>query len=121
MINGARGAALVTGAVGGIGTAIVKRFSAGGCPVVACDRREQVAREWLARYSAPERERISFYPLDVTREEQVAGLAKTLAERGVHVAYLINNAGINGVGEVWALESKVWERVLGVSLHGTFY
>jgi 3-oxoacyl-[acyl-carrier protein] reductase len=57
----------------------------------------------------------------VSKEEDVMGLARLLRDRAVHVAYLVNNAGINGMGDVWAVESGVWEKVLGVSLQGTFY
>jgi 3-oxoacyl-[acyl-carrier protein] reductase len=48
-------------------------------------------------------------------------LAHALGGEGIHIAYLVNNAGINGAGEVWALESRLWERVLRVNLYGTFY
>ena len=34
-----RGHALVTGAIGGLGTAITKRLIAAGIPVIATDRR----------------------------------------------------------------------------------
>jgi NAD(P)-dependent dehydrogenase (short-subunit alcohol dehydrogenase family) len=119
--NHPHGHTLVTGAIGGLGTAMVRRLLNEGHTVVACDRREALAGDWLMRLPAGQRERVSFHPLDVTKEEQVSALAHTLGTRGVHIAYLVNNAGINGAGEVWALESRVWERVLRVNLYGTFY
>jgi NAD(P)-dependent dehydrogenase (short-subunit alcohol dehydrogenase family) len=115
------GQALITGALGGLGTAIVKRFLRAECPVVACDRREQLAPIWLEQFTPEQRGQLSFYPLDVTKEELVNDLATALQRQNIPVAYLINNAGINGEGEVWDLESRVWERVLRVNLHGTFY
>jgi NAD(P)-dependent dehydrogenase (short-subunit alcohol dehydrogenase family) len=115
------GHALVTGAVGGIGSATTRRLLKAGYQIIACDRRESLAGDWLAQLSAEEQKRVSFYPLDVSKEDQVNALAETLRTKGVHIACLINNAGINGVGDVWALESRVWERVLRVNLHGTFY
>ena len=35
-------------------------------------------------------------PLDVTKEDQVNELARMLKDQGVHIAYLANNAGVNG-------------------------
>ena len=51
------------------------------------------------------------------KEDQVDALANDLRTRGIHIAYLINNAGIFGAGT----ESRVWERTLRVNIHGTFY
>jgi NAD(P)-dependent dehydrogenase (short-subunit alcohol dehydrogenase family) len=100
---------------------MVHRLLSGGYSIIACDRRESLAGDWLMQLPADQRERVKFYPLDVSKEEQVNALARTLGTEGIHVAYLINNAGINGAGEVWALESRIWERVLRVNLYGTFY
>ncbi len=116
-----KGHALMTGALGGLGTAMVRRFLLEGAPVVACDRRAGLAEKWLEGFSPEEQDRILFRPVDITREEEVQALAQDLKGRGIPIAYLVNNAGINGTGEVWALESKVWERVLRVNLYGTFY
>jgi NAD(P)-dependent dehydrogenase (short-subunit alcohol dehydrogenase family) len=100
---------------------MVRRLLDEGHKIIACDRREGLVGDWLMQLPAEQRERVKFYPLDVTREEQVNALAHTLGGEGIHVAYLVNNAGINGAGEVWALESRIWERVLRVNLYGTFY
>lgn len=115
------GHTVVTGAVGGLGTAMVRRLLTEGHTIIACHRRESLAGDWLMQLPAEQRERVTFYPLDVSKEEQVNALAHTLGTKGIHIAYLINNAGINGAGEVWGVESRVWERVLRVNLYGTFY
>ena len=117
----AHGHALVTGALGGLGSAMVRRLLADGYPVVACDRRAELAGDWLEHLPAEQRERVAFSPLDVTKEDQVNELARMLKDQGVHIAYLANNAGVNGAGAVWELESRIWEIVLRVNLHGTFY
>ena len=117
----AHGHALVTGALGGLGSAMVRRLLADGYPVVACDRRAELADDWLEHLPTEQRERVAFSPLDVTKEDQVNELARMLKDQGVHIAYLANNAGVNGTGAVWALESRIWEIVLRVNLHGTFY
>ena len=117
MTNAIHGHVLITGAVGGLGTAMVRRLLQEGHTVIACDRNAEAAGEWLERLPAEQQPSVRFEPLDVTREDQVEALAKRLGDDGVHVAYLINNAGIFGAGT----ESRVWERTLRVNIHGTFY
>jgi len=117
MKNQPHGQVLVTGAIGGLGTAMVQRLLGEGYAVISCDRQADRAGDWLQRLPADHRDRVSFYALDVTKEDQVNALADALRAKGVHVAYLVNNAGIHGAGT----ESRVWERTLRVNLYGTFY
>jgi NAD(P)-dependent dehydrogenase (short-subunit alcohol dehydrogenase family) len=117
MKNQPHGHVLITGAVGGLGTAMVHRLLGEEYTIIACDRAENQAGEWLQRLPTDHRDRVNFYPLDVTKEDQVNALADTLRAKGVDVAYLVNNAGIYGAGR----ESRVWERTLRVNIHGTFY
>ncbi|TMA60928.1 MAG: SDR family oxidoreductase [Deltaproteobacteria bacterium] len=117
MKNQPHGQVLVTGAIGGLGTAMVQRLLGEGYAVISCDRQADRAGDWLQRLPADQRDRVSFYALDVTKEDQVNALADALRAKGVHVAYLVNNAGIHGAGT----ESRVWERTLRVNLYGTFY
>jgi len=116
-----RGHALITGAVGGLGTAMVRRLLTEGYSIIACDRREDTVSEWLQQWPGHHRDRVHFHILDVTKEEQVATLADKLRGQSTHIAYLVNNAGIHGAGGPANTESRVWERTLRVNLHGTFY
>jgi NAD(P)-dependent dehydrogenase (short-subunit alcohol dehydrogenase family) len=112
---------LVTGALGGLGTAIVHRLLADGASIVAVDRRADDFGAWIEGFSAAERRRIDFRALDLTREDEVISLARALGGEGVHVDRLVNNAGIQGAAEVWEMESRTWERVIRVNLTATFY
>jgi len=117
-----RGYAIVTGAIGGLGTAITKRLIAAGIPVIGTDRRGTDLDAWLGEsLDAQERQQFSFITLDVTKEEHVDEVAAQLRAEGKTVAYLINNAGIQGNDKPWQLDSKNWHRVIAVNLHGTFY
>ncbi len=117
-----RGYAIVTGAIGGLGTAITKRLIAAGIPVIGTDRRGTDLDAWLSQaLDAEERRQFSFITLDVTKEEHVDELAEQLRAEGKTVAYLINNAGIQGNDKPWLLDSRNWHRVIAVNLHGTFY
>lgn len=117
-----RGYAIVTGAIGGLGTAITKRLIAAGIPVIGTDRRGEDLDAWQKEaLDANERQHFSFIPLDVTKEEHVNQVAAQLRAEGKTVAYLINNAGIQGNDKPWQIDSKNWHRVISVNLHGTFY
>jgi acetoacetyl-CoA reductase len=116
-----RVATLVTGALGGLGTAIVDRLLDDGGEVIVCDRRAEDLPAWLERFAPDKRPHIEFHPVDLTKESQVDDLKRVLAEEQVHVDRLVNNAGIQGAAAVWKMDSKTWERVLRVNLFGTFY
>jgi acetoacetyl-CoA reductase len=116
-----RVATLVTGALGGLGTAIVDRLLDDGGEVIVCDRRAEDLPAWLERFAPDKRPRIEFHPVDLTKESQVDDLRRVLVEERVHVDRLVNNAGIQGAADVWKMDSKTWERVLRVNLFGTFY
>ena len=116
-----RGHALITGALGGLGTAMVRRLVASGMSIIACDRRDTDAPKWLDQLTPQERDHVVFHPLDVTKEEQVASLAAALVNEGIDVAYLVNNAGIQGPGRIQEFETRTWERVVRVNLDGTFH
>ena len=116
-----RGHAIITGGLGGLGTAMTHQLCAMGIEVIATDRRPEDFEAWRAALPPEFRDRVSFYPLDVTKEEAVNELAATLAARNIDVAYLINNAGIQGAGKPWTMDSKTWRRVMNVNITGTFY
>ncbi|MBV1904691.1 MAG: SDR family oxidoreductase [Pseudomonadales bacterium] len=116
-----RGHAIITGALGGLGTAITQALCQAGIRIIATDRRAEDFEPWLEALPAEMRDQISFFPLDVTKQEAVDELATTLASRGIEIDYLINNAGIQGPGKPWKMDIKNWERVMNVNLSGTFY
>ncbi len=116
-----RGHAIITGALGGLGTAMTEKLCAMGIQVIATDRRAEDFAPWRETLPAAIRDQVSFYPLDVVKQEQVDQLAATLAARNVNVAYLINNAGIQGPGKTWKMDTKTWDRVMNVNISGTFY
>ena len=117
-----RGHALITGAIGGLGTAMTKKLISQGIPVVGCDRKTDEFDGWRNRELDQHQSKlVTLFPLDVTREEQVEALATELEQRDIHVAYLINNAGIQGPGKAWELDTKTWDRVVRVNMYGSFF
>jgi NAD(P)-dependent dehydrogenase (short-subunit alcohol dehydrogenase family) len=100
---------LVTGASTGIGAAVVERLAGRGWHVHAGAR------------AAADLERLDALPgveavaLDITDDEQVAGLA---ARIGPRLDALVNNAGVAITGPVEVLEVGEWRRQLDVNVIG---
>ena len=101
--------AIVTGGSRGIGRAIVEKFVHEGAHVTCFDRDE----------AAPG-ERITFVPVDVTREADVArGVADVLARHGA-IDILVNNAGVNAYFDAEAMTESQWDEVFAVDLKGAW-
>src|SRR5215471_10879509 len=98
MNTNTRGHVLLTGAVGGLGTAMTQRLLAEGYDIIACDRQADTVNDWLQKLPVAHRDRVQFHPLDVAKEELVTAFADKLREQDLSIAYLINNAGIHGAG-----------------------
>ncbi len=117
-----RGHALITGAIGGLGTAMTKKLISQGIPVIGCDRKADELDGWRERELNEEQSKmVTLFPLDITKEEHVEAVATELRQRDIHIAYLINNAGVQWPGKPWDYDSKTWDRVVKVNMYGTFY
>jgi len=112
---------LVTGAFGGLGTAIVRRLVADGQHVIASDRRVEDEAAWLAGFADHERERIHTRALDVTRLDDVEAFRDELAGEGWRVDRLVNNAGVASGAPPWNINPKTFDIVMRVNLNGTFH
>ncbi|MDH5237967.1 MAG: SDR family NAD(P)-dependent oxidoreductase [Acidimicrobiia bacterium] len=109
--------AVVTGAAGGIGRGLARRFGADGMRVVAADVDESLASETaeLVRGDGGE-------ALAVRVDVADAGSVEALAE-AVYLEYgaaniLCNNAGVFQGGFLWETEQADWDWVMGVNVYG---
>jgi 2-hydroxycyclohexanecarboxyl-CoA dehydrogenase len=98
--------AVVTGAAGGIGSAICRRLAAEGARVAATDLDETGARRVAEEIGG------SAHGLDVTDPEAAARLASELGE----VEILVNNAGWDRVMPFLETTPDFWRRILDVNL-----
>ncbi len=103
--------ALITGASGGLGRALVAEFLAQGWRVAAGYRHENVH---------PESECLLPLPLDVTSRDAVQAAVDQVLARWQRVDLLINNAGSTADNLSWQLSDDDWQRVLDVHLKGAF-
>lgn len=93
-----RPTALVTGASSGIGEALARRLAAEGHDLVLvarnAERLEAFARELTSRHAVT----AHVLQRDLSEVEAPEDIYRTLAERGIRVDVLVNNAGFGGYG-----------------------
>ncbi len=89
---------LITGANRGLGLEFTSQLLARGERVFAA-RRNPLKTEELEKRLADYPEQLSIHELDVRDEEQIAGIARSVAEQSNSLDMLINNAGVYPEGE----------------------
>ena len=105
--------AVVTGAGGGLGGAIVRRLAGMGATVVATDLKAPAIPDGVSGAIS--------VACDVTDERSVETLAATVKDRFGRCDILVNNAGIMApVVPLEELSTEVWDRVMNVNLKGSF-
>ena len=103
--------AVVTGAGGGIGRALVAALRQQGVTVVATDRDLAA----LADVDADRRE------LDVTRPQALHALAQAVSAEHGALDIWVNNAGFMERMPALELDEAGWQRTLDINLKGTFF
>ena len=109
--------ALITGAGGGIGTAIARAFAANGADLSLADLKPVVA---LAEEIRATGRRVCDTPTDVTQSAQVNALVDATLEQFGRIDVLVNVAGTISFGSAQALAESEWDRVIAINLKGTF-
>jgi 3-oxoacyl-[acyl-carrier protein] reductase len=115
--------AVVTAAAGaGIGGATARRLLEEGARVVIGDAHARRLKEYEAELAEEfGADRIAGLPCDVTDERQVGALLDLAEQRhGGSLDIVVNNAGLGGTAELTEMTDEQWDRVLDVTLNGTF-
>ena len=112
---------LITGGGSGIGRATATKLAAGGARLAIADRDEAGARETAAVLHQGGGEAEAF-GVDISREEDCARLAATLAQRWQALDTVICCAGIlrGAYVPVAELDLATFDDVVGVNLRGAF-
>ena len=98
-----RDTVLITGASSGIGLELARLFAADGSDLVLVARSEGKLRELAAGFTAKHGIKAQVLAADLGRPGSAGAIAETLAQQGVQVDVLVNNAGFGGRGQVAAL------------------
>ena len=112
---------LVTGAAGGIGSAIVHRFLQDGDRVVLCDADNDKISGLSNTLNELHPERVMACSVNVTDEAAVASMVADIESRWGSVDVLVNNAGIQGrAAPLWEQSVEEWREVIDVNLNSVF-
>ena len=110
---------LVTGATGGLGTAMCKKLYDDGYVVVANYRNEEKANEWKQKLHE-EGYDIAIYYADVADYDSCGLMVDKIAKEIGHVDVLVNNAGITKDGSFRKMSYENWKAVMTTNLDSVF-
>ncbi|MBL9176205.1 MAG: SDR family NAD(P)-dependent oxidoreductase [Verrucomicrobiales bacterium] len=102
---------LITGAAGGLGTALVQAFHRDGWNVAAGTHRTPLRETG---------DRILPLTLDVTQADSAGTAVHRVLERWGRIDVLINNAGLARDNLLARLSVEDWDPVMGVNLKGAY-
>ncbi|MGF9975167.1 3-hydroxybutyrate dehydrogenase [Viridibacillus arvi] len=106
---------IITGAAGGLGQAMVKKFVDQGDFVFAADLHLDRVLELQNQYS----DQVKAIVLDVTNEDSVHEALKQVATRG-NIDVLVNNAGLQYREKIEDFPTEQWNLLINVMLTGSF-
>lgn len=112
--------ALVTGGMGGIGTAISRHLADEGAQVIVGYRRgHRLAEAWLKEQRSQGYRFMMSY-VDVTDFESCLNLVNDIETRFGGVDILVNNAGITQDTPLYKMELDAWHSVIQTNLNSMF-
>lgn len=113
--------ALVTGGIGGIGTAVCRQLAQHGCRVTAGfhPNEKEIAESWLEKQRAEGFE-FDIAPGDVTSFDSSADMVRQVEARHGAVDVLVNCAGITRDKTLRKMESDNWHAVINTNLNSAF-
>lgn len=112
--------AVITGAATGIGRATALLFAQEGATVAVGDINEAGARLTVADIETAGGT-AWFFPCDVTRADDVAGLFKHAAEAMGGIDIIVNNAGVQRSGRVTEFSEADWDLLMDVNPRSCFF
>ncbi|MGV9883902.1 SDR family oxidoreductase [Streptomyces sp. NPDC003006] len=114
--------AVITAAAGaGIGGATARRFLEEGARIVIGDAHPRRTKETVAALAEEfGADRVDGIPCDVTDEAHVQSLFELAERRHGRLDIVVNNAGLGGTAELIDMTDEQWDKVIDVTLNGTF-
>lgn len=112
--------AIVTGAANGIGCAIAKRLAAENARVVVADIDDRAVAETVRVIAAAGGDAVACFT-DVSDRQSVQNLVDTAVKAFGRLDIMVANAAVFDRAPFLEMEDQLFERVLKINLHGTFY
>lgn len=112
--------AVVTGACGGIGTAVVHSLAEQGAVVAAVDCNADPLRDMAERLQ-DKGLRVTDYPVDVASSSAVNALIDQVERDLAGIDFLINVAGVLRPGSAVSITDEDWATTFAVNTNGVFH
>ncbi len=112
--------AVVTGAAGGIGAAVVRALAGRGQSVAAVDRDGEALHKVVAELTA-QAARVTAFETDVRDSAAVEALVEEVERTLGPVEHLVNAAGVLRLGEVGGFTDEDWRATFAVNVDGVFH
>lgn len=112
--------ALITGAGGGIGSALSRAFVSRGATVAAVEQDAEMLAA-LATKLENERAPLHAYEFDLKKIDLIPELVERIIARAGRIDVLVNNAGVNRPGPAAEVDQADWDATLTVNLKACFF
>ncbi len=116
----AGGVAVITGSAQGIGAGIARAAATRGMKLVLADIAVEKLNQFASELTAAGTHVLAV-PTDVTDPSALDHLAAVTRETFGDVRLLVNNAGIETIGNAWELTAAQWERVMRINVLGPIH
>jgi NAD(P)-dependent dehydrogenase (short-subunit alcohol dehydrogenase family) len=114
------GVAVITGAARGLGEGIARAAAARGMKLVLADVSVPLL-DALAHDLTRQGVDVIAVPTDVADPQALDALAATTFDHFGSVRLLVNNAGIETIGQAWELSAEQWERIIRINVLGPIH
>ena len=110
---------MITGANGGIGSAIARNFLEDEAIVVLpVHRKSEIINEFIEQYGS---DRVLSLPIDLKNLESINNIVKEIEKRFGKLNILVNNAGITWPAPLEELSEEAWDFVFETNIKGPFF
>jgi len=114
--------AIVTGSTSGIGLGIAEALSAAGVNVMLNGFGDMIEIERIrSRLAAEHKVEIAYHGADMSKPDEIAGLAAAAKASFGGVDIVVNNAGIQHVSPIEDFPIAKWDAIIAINLSSAFH
>ena len=106
----------ITGASGGIGTAICNKFKSKNYTLILTSTSEEKIEKLKSIYGNDQ----FYYKVNLSNPENLDNCLNTISNEHKDISVIVNNAGFNQDGLIFRMKSDDWSKVIQTNLNSNF-